>query len=86
MEELRNMKDRCTQQIVQEITTEKSNVGDSVSAEQFGCEQLFDNTISTFIENEPLTGGDDCDTETEVAINDSTINCNILFNSTFWRP
>ena len=40
------------------------------------------NTISTFIENEPLTGGDDCDTETEVAINDSTINCNILFNST----
>ena len=61
-----NMKDGCTQQIVQEITTEKSYVGDSVSAEPFGCEQLFDN--STFIENEPLTGGDDHDTETKLQV------------------
>ena len=41
LEELRKMKDGCTQQILQEITTEISNVGDSVSAEPFGCVQLL---------------------------------------------
>ena len=45
-----------------------SNVGDSVSAEPFGCVKLFDK--ATIVENEPLTWSDDRDTGTEIAINE----------------
>ena len=53
MEELRKIKVGCTQQILQEITTENPNVGDSVSAEPFGC--VNESTDSAIKRNVVLT-------------------------------